>query len=579
MTLIICDKRKQILETTGHALVTGGPGSGKTTVAILKAHRRIEAGLSNGQSVLFLSFSRAAVARVVEGSKQIPKDRRQHFEVQTFHSFFWEILRSHGYLIGTKKRLTLLAPQDEKALSNGIERDESDPAWQSWLRERERLFNVEGRTVFDFFAPKTAELFQKSSRILEIIGKRFPLIIVDEAQDTGPDQWACVKALASHSQILCLADLDQQIFDHLPGIGPQRIQEIKTDLNPLHVDLGSENNRSPDCEIAAFGNDILSGTARGCGYKGISVRNYSPKAAFRDKAIRQAVGQVYQIAKGQPSQTMVSVAMLATYDRGVAIISNALQGGTRPIPHKVLFDEAVTLLSSRFLAFLLEPKTPSNAMVDLAVALDLLATIFRAKGSKTARQHSAQIFQWALLTRQGKVASRAGAYVHLASILKKVQNGTFSGDPMKDWTLLRRMLRESGIPDLVDVDQALEHLVSFNRGKRILSALCSAWEAHGSYFQARKALDSALAEDQLLSGIENFSGIQVMTVHKSKGKQFDAVVVFRCSRTSPFDWPNDRPLYRKSRKILRVAVTRARVHTMILNPAFPECPILSEYRL
>src|SRR5690349_19490800 len=122
MALTICEKRQRILDATGHTLVTGGPGSGKTTIAIIKALRRIEAGLRDGQTVLFLSFSRAAVARITEASKrEISKEQGKRFSVQTFHSFFWEILRTHGYLLGAPKRLTLLAPHDERALSNGID--------------------------------------------------------------------------------------------------------------------------------------------------------------------------------------------------------------------------------------------------------------------------------------------------------------------------------------------------------------------------------------------------------------------------------------------------------------------------
>jgi hypothetical protein len=44
------------------------------------------------------------------------------------------------------------------------------------------------------------------------------LIIVDEAQDTSSEQWACIKLLAENSQVICLADLDQVIYDHLPGV-------------------------------------------------------------------------------------------------------------------------------------------------------------------------------------------------------------------------------------------------------------------------------------------------------------------------------------------------------------------------
>ncbi len=89
MTYKICEKRQQVFDATGHTLVTGGPGSGKTTIAILKALRRIEARLEGGQSVLFLSFSRAAVARIAESvKKEIPKDYQKLLNIQTFHSFF-----------------------------------------------------------------------------------------------------------------------------------------------------------------------------------------------------------------------------------------------------------------------------------------------------------------------------------------------------------------------------------------------------------------------------------------------------------------------------------------------------------
>jgi DNA helicase-2/ATP-dependent DNA helicase PcrA len=76
-------------------------------------------------------------------------------------------------------------------------------------------------------------------------------------RDTGPDAWYCIEHLASLTQILCLADLEQQIFDHLPGIGPERLAAISLALAPLQIDLGSENLRSPGSEIAIFGKDIL----------------------------------------------------------------------------------------------------------------------------------------------------------------------------------------------------------------------------------------------------------------------------------------------------------------------------------
>jgi len=86
----ICAERQKVLDATGHVLVLGGPGSGKTTIALKKAFVRVEAGMLPGQGVLFLSFSRAAVARIVQASRlELPRKDRVLLDVQTFHSFFW----------------------------------------------------------------------------------------------------------------------------------------------------------------------------------------------------------------------------------------------------------------------------------------------------------------------------------------------------------------------------------------------------------------------------------------------------------------------------------------------------------
>src|SRR5580692_2039309 len=78
----------------------GGAGSGKTTIALRKAVRRIDNGLSDGQFVLFLSFSSSAVFRIAQTSKiEAPVEKRQFLALHTFHSFCRELLRTHGYLL------------------------------------------------------------------------------------------------------------------------------------------------------------------------------------------------------------------------------------------------------------------------------------------------------------------------------------------------------------------------------------------------------------------------------------------------------------------------------------------------
>ncbi|PNG03619.1 hypothetical protein CXL00_20875 [Stutzerimonas stutzeri] len=91
---------------------------------------------------------------------------------------------------------------------------------------------------------------------------------------------------------------------------------------------------------------------------------------------------------------------------------------------------------------------------------------------------------------------------------------------------------------------------------------------------------------QLLADGNDTQGIHVMTIHKSKGKQFDAVILVRESIRlganvfrSSLVWRGDEAPYDRSRKILRVGITRARRYVLMLEPTFPACPIMSEHRL
>lgn len=298
MNLIICKDRQRILDADGHILVTGGPGSGKTAIALVKAKCRIEAGLFPGQSVLFLSFSRAAVARVLEASRlQLPKELWRQLSIHTFHSFFWELLRAYGYLIGAPKKLKILLSHDERALRDGTNEESEE-----WSKERERLFQEEGLVAFDLFGPKAHELLKGSVRLRQLFASRHPMIVIDEAQDTGEDQWQSVRLLGEHVELICLADLDQQIYDFRPDVSAERVTQIMGTLNPLRVDLESQNHRSPESEIVAFANDILLNNPRGTPYKGVSRRTFRPDSANRNAAIRSSVGMVSDIVSSTAVQ-------------------------------------------------------------------------------------------------------------------------------------------------------------------------------------------------------------------------------------------------------------------------------------
>ena len=577
MALVICAQRQNILDENGAILVTGGPGSGKTTIALAKARLVIERGLSPGQSVLFLSFSRAAVARVAEASKtQLPAALQEKLSIQTFHSFFWRILQAYGYLLDAPKALRLLMPHDEKAMRHEFESDGGD-----WNVERERLFRETGRVAFDLFAPKAHELLSRSARLRELFSSCYPLIVVDEAQDTADDQWQCVRLLSAGTQMMCLADLDQQIYDFRPGVSSDRVTHIMAALQPLRVDLAGQNHRSPNSEIVVFANDVLSNTPRGAAYRGVSRMNYLPNREYRDRAIRQAIGIAIQRAKGVAQGDIESLAVLATWGRGVNVISRALTGdGTNLIPHRVMIDEASVLLSSRMVAFMLEPRRcAAEELLDLADGLDLAATVFRARGGNTNLATAQRLAASAVQSRDGTSPRANVVASKLLAAVRLLRAHEFTGDPKRDWLDARSILRNAGANPFQAIAEDAEQLVAFQRGRRISAALTELWQTQGAYRNARGALDAAIAEDQLLSGGNDLRGIHVMTIHKSKGKEFDAAIIFDDSNSSPLLFTKEVAPYPRCRRLARVGITRARHHVLMLCDAYTPTVLLQGHQL
>ena len=130
------------------------------------------------------------------------------------------------------------------------------------------------------------------------------------------------------------------------------------------------------------------------------------------------------------------------------------------------------------------------------------------------------------------------------------------------------------------VARLVVYLIGLNRGRRIADSLAEAWLRQGKYENARALIEAAVTEDQIVGGDGNLMGINVMTMHKSKGKEFDGVIVLHLGNNiSPLCSDYEPEPRLKSRRLLRVGITRAKYHVLMLTDAYNPSPLLQGHRL
>jgi DNA helicase-2/ATP-dependent DNA helicase PcrA len=209
-------------------LVLGGAGTGKTTTAAaaVRAHLDRLEGLDTDSArparALFLSFSRASVAQIIERAADVLGPHRAQVEITTFHAFAWRLLRRWGGAI-----------------------DLPDPILLS--ESEAKLFSAPGTLRYRDMLPRALEVCEVPA-VLRHVRARWSIIVSDEFQDTDDDQFALLQKVRGSARLLLLGDPNQCIYEGLPGVagvGPRRIELAKAALGARQIDLPDVSFRDP----------------------------------------------------------------------------------------------------------------------------------------------------------------------------------------------------------------------------------------------------------------------------------------------------------------------------------------------
>jgi DNA helicase II / ATP-dependent DNA helicase PcrA len=593
----------EVMDADGHLLVTGGPGSGKTTVSILKAAQIAEGGLRPGQRILFLSFARATVSRVVQAieyEQRIPPAQKRLIDAETYHSFFWRILKTHGYLIGLPRRLIVLSPPGEAIALSEVRSgfparhltDEQKVAKKAAeAAERIRLATAEGRVCFDFFAPYVGDILHGSERIRRLVAAMYPVIILDEFQDTNAEQWRVVQALGTCCQLIALADPEQRIYDWI-GADPARLDHFREAFVPTEVDLSTDNHRSTGTEIAMFGSDLLTGKFRQDAYKGVAFDVFDP---FPDPAMTKLVTTTYAARQRLCKEGVNdwSLAILVPTKKMTRLVSDAFRqppAGMTEVPHLAVIEMEAAILGAEVISFLMQPAVDGR---HVAQFIDLVCNYFQGKGgddpTQSALKEATNIRkaydQWMACQAAGKAFRKNSILVNLLVVYEQTRALMLTGDPDKDWRAMRHVLENGACRRLNEVAEEVRNIRVLERGTQLRQALSQDWRDNGGYLNALSITQQAFMQEHFSTSNKPEMGVVVMNMHKAKGKQFDEVIIFE-------GWPIKRkgqPPYNadrivrfnsrtqindQARQSFRVSVTRAKRQTTILTPRGDPCVLL-----
>lgn len=568
------DKRTSILSEERNILIMGGPGSGKTTIALFKAKEIVEkSSLKPGQKVLFLSFARATISRVEEqAGSLISKETKAVIEINTYHGFIWSILKKHGYLL-TNLPLKLLPPHEAASKLAGVEKSQMPAV----IKE---LFDKEGYIHFDLFAKLCNLLLSQSSSLRRIICDMYPIIMLDEFQDTNEDEWNLICTLGKNSKLIALADPEQRIYD-FRGADPKRISDYIAVFSPAIFNFGTENNRSNGTDIAKYGNDLLAGTNIENTYNNVAIRTYSTcDSSMKHIYLKTKILAAIKWVKKETPDAW-SIAILVPTNALMLEVSDVLQREQKfaktvlpSIPHEVAIDAAGPSLAALTIATLLD-KGSCGTCTEKDVLEVLASHILGRKGNNSPTQKdSAMANTIARYISTGKVSgkNRIALVAECKRISSEANAMQFSGNVINDWKMIVNCLANSSAPYILQVVKDVKYLRLLQKGSQLHSALDVLWRNSHNYKHAVGAVSGAITQEHFSMSTKTWNGVNVMTIHKAKGKEFDVVIVYEGKFQGRFISSHER--INQAKLNLRVAITRAKKHVLVLTPEDDPCHLI-----
>lgn len=281
-------QRRAVDHTGGPMLVIAGPGSGKTRV-ITERVRRLLTEVPGHFRVLALTFTNKAANEMKDRLSDLGEARERAF-IGTLHSFCSGMLAERGQSVGVgelpqifeqfqdRKQVLLQAALDDPLLSevldnigDGKVRNQRVEQWLqmiSWVKTHPITcptlddpmdqhildaynagLRASGAYDFDDLLLLAYRLLSEQPKLADFYRRLYSFICIDEAQDLNEAQYAVVTALCGEEfrNVLMVGDPKQAIYG-FNSSSPEFMYRFRDDFHAEEIEL-SENFRSSQAVV------------------------------------------------------------------------------------------------------------------------------------------------------------------------------------------------------------------------------------------------------------------------------------------------------------------------------------------
>jgi len=278
-------------------LLLAGAGSGKTRVLTHRAAYFVQEKIAKPSEILLLTFTNKAAGEMKERLSKLlienHNSKIENFFAGTFHSFCCRVLRSRGSAIGIPANFVIYDADDQESLVKNILHDlgltpkEFNPGsvlffienaknhfqkprevsasvsgfWESqaakiYSRYQQKLAEFQALDFNDLLF-RTVELFLEKPEILSQYQEIYRHFLIDEYQDTNQIQYLLTKLLAGrYRQITAVGDASQAIYGWR-GADYRNLVSFTADFKDAKVINLEQNYRSTQIILDAA-NAVIS---------------------------------------------------------------------------------------------------------------------------------------------------------------------------------------------------------------------------------------------------------------------------------------------------------------------------------